>query len=71
MKSKVYLKFLLASSAVFAIAGQAVGQDGYGLNVGDPVEDFTLSDQDGNEQSLFQMLKKGPVALVFYRSCEW
>ena len=32
---------------------------------------FTLKDQDGKDRSLDELLKKGKVALVFYRSADW
>ena len=32
---------------------------------------FTLKDQDGKERSLDEFLKKGTVAVVFYRSAKW
>ena len=32
---------------------------------------FTLKDQEGRERSLDEFLKKGKVALVFYRSADW
>ncbi len=33
--------------------------------------DFQLKDQAGKERSLKELLKKGNVALVFYRSASW
>jgi len=32
---------------------------------------FSLKDQNGKERSLDELLKKGKVALVFYRSASW
>ena len=32
---------------------------------------FTLKDQEGKERPLDDLLKKGNVALVFYRSADW
>ena len=32
---------------------------------------FALKDQQGKERSLDELLKKGKVALVFYRSADW
>ena len=32
---------------------------------------FTLKDQNDRDVSLESLLKKGPVALVFYRSADW
>jgi hypothetical protein len=42
-----------------------------GLKVGDKAPAFTLKDQSGKERSLDELLKKGPVAVVFYRSAAW
>ncbi len=42
-----------------------------GLPVGKPAPAFTLKDQNDKEVSLSSLLKKGPVALVFFRSAEW
>ena len=39
--------------------------------VGDKAQLFTLKDTTGAEQSLASYLKKGPVALVFFRSGDW
>ena len=36
------------------------------LNVGTPAPDFTLKNQDGNDVTLSQELKKGHVVLYFY-----
>jgi len=42
-----------------------------GLKVGEKAPRFTLKDQQGAESSLDDLLKKGKVALVFYRSADW
>jgi hypothetical protein len=42
-----------------------------GLKVGSKAPAFTLKDQAGKERSLDELLKKGNVALVFYRSAGW
>jgi hypothetical protein len=42
-----------------------------GLAVGEKAPDWTLKDQYSQNQSLNSLLKKGPVALVFYRSADW
>jgi hypothetical protein len=42
-----------------------------GLQVGEKAPAFTLKDQNGTERSLDKFLKKGTVALVFYRSASW
>ena len=42
-----------------------------GVKVGEKAPRFTLKDQEGKERSLDELLKKGKVALVFYRSADW
>ena len=42
-----------------------------GICVGDHAPGFTLKDQNGQDVSLDALLKKGPVALVFFRSADW
>lgn len=42
-----------------------------GLKVGDKAVDFTLKNASGQEVSLQSLLKKGRVALLFYRSGDW
>ena len=41
------------------------------VEVGAKAPAFTLKDQGGKERSLDEFLKKGPVAVVFYRSAKW
>lgn len=42
-----------------------------GLKVGEKAPNFTLKDQSGKEHALKDLIKDGPVALVFYRSAKW
>lgn len=42
-----------------------------GLTVGKKATLFTLKDQANHDLSLESLLKKGPVALVFFRSADW
>ena len=42
-----------------------------GLPVGQRAPDFMLKDQSGKDVSLENMLQKGPVAVVFFRSATW
>jgi len=41
------------------------------VEVGAKAPTFTLKDQEGKERSLDEFLKKGTVAVVFYRSAKW
>lgn len=45
----------------------ATGQAERALSVGAASPDFTLTDQDGNDVALKDLLTKGPVVLSFYR----
>ena len=42
-----------------------------GLAIGEKAPLFTLEDQTNHDVSLESLLKKGPVALVFFRSADW
>jgi cytochrome oxidase Cu insertion factor (SCO1/SenC/PrrC family) len=61
---------LLAALGV-ARAGDPAPDEKTGLKVGEKAPEFTLKDQAGKERALKDMLKDGPVALVFYRSASW
>ena len=60
--------FLLPS---IALAAEAAAPEKTGLSVGQKAPAFTLKDQNDRDVSLDSLLKKGPVALVFYRSADW
>jgi cytochrome oxidase Cu insertion factor (SCO1/SenC/PrrC family) len=57
--------------ALFQGNGKPAPNEKAGLKVGEKGPKFTLKDQDGKERSLDDLLKKGKVALVFYRSADW
>ena len=59
---------LLAS---IASAAEPAAPENTGLAVGQKAPAFTLKDQNDRGVSLDSLLKKGPVALVFYRSADW
>jgi hypothetical protein len=50
---------------------RGLAQDKTGPKVGTAAPTFHLKDQNGQERSLQEFLKKGKVALVFYRSAAW
>jgi len=68
---------VLAFSLVFApnLRAQEKGKPApeklTGLKVGAKAPKFTLKDQEGKQRSLDEFLKRGKVALVFYRSADW
>ena len=63
---------LLATASGFAQdKGKPAPEEQTGLKVGEKAPAFTLKDQEGKERSLDELLKKGKVALVFYRSADW
>jgi len=51
--------------------GKPAPEEQTGLKPGAKAPLFTLKDQEGKERSLDELLKKGKVALVFYRSADW
>ena len=51
--------------------GKPASDEQPGLKVGEKAPKFTLKDQEGKERSLDDLLKKGKVGLVFYRSADW
>lgn len=69
------MRILIATSlclgSVLSIAAPAVAADVPGVAVGKTAPAFKLKDQNGKEQSLDELLEKGNVALVFYRSADW
>lgn len=63
---------LLAAPPAWAQgSGKPAPEEQTGLKVGEKAPKFTLKDQEGKERSLDDLLKKGKVALVFYRSADW
>ena len=63
---------LLTTPTVWAQGkGKPSPEEQTGLKVGEKAPKFTLKDQENNERSLDELLKKGKVALVFYRSADW
>jgi len=78
-RSKLAMKglhFGIVVPIVLALAGGGWAGDNApknktGLQVGTRAPAFTLKDQNGKERTLDRFLKKGKVALVFYRSAAW
>jgi cytochrome oxidase Cu insertion factor (SCO1/SenC/PrrC family) len=62
---------LTAASAGWQDKGKPASDEQPGLQVGEKAPKFTLKNQEGQERSLDDLLKKGKVALVFYRSADW
>jgi cytochrome oxidase Cu insertion factor (SCO1/SenC/PrrC family) len=57
-----------------AVGGRAADpapEEKTGPKVGARAPAFALKDQNGKERTLGEFLKKGKVALVFYRSASW
>ncbi len=59
---------LLAGSV---IAAAPASPEKTGVAVGQKAPAFSLKDQNDREVTLAGLLKKGPVALVFFRSADW
>jgi cytochrome oxidase Cu insertion factor (SCO1/SenC/PrrC family) len=63
---------LLAATTAWSQAkGKPAPEDQTGPKVGAKAPAFTLKDQNGKDRTLDELLKKGNVALVFYRSADW
>lgn len=54
-----------------ASAAEPAAPEHAGLGAGQKAPLFTLKDQANHDASLESLLKKGPVALVFFRSADW
>jgi peroxiredoxin len=61
----------VALASISVVAGEETPPPEVGLCVGARAPGFTLKDQNNHDVSLDTLLKKGPVALVFYRSADW
>jgi len=46
-------------------------QEEIGPKAGAAIEDFSLNDQTGKSHQFSELLKAGPVAVVFHRSVDW
>lgn len=71
---KPLLKQFLTAATLLIIGASAPllhGAELSGLKVGEKAPAFSLPNQDGVTVQLSEALKKGPVALVFYRSADW
>jgi hypothetical protein len=49
----------------------ALAAEGPGLKKGTKAPEIELKDQNGKVVKVSDMLKKGPVAVVFHRSANW
>ena len=70
----MFTRFFIATSilTVLGLSPQMTSAaDVPGLKPGTKAPPFKLKNQYGKEQSLEALLKKGSVALVFYRSANW
>ena len=65
------LALLAALNVQVKAQGKPAPEELTGLKVGAKAPSFRLMDQQGKERSLDEFLKKGKVALVFYRSADW
>ena len=74
MTSKGLARSLVACSLLLAcamIAGAPASPEKTGVAIGQKAPSFTLNDQSGRPVSLSALVKKGRVALVFFRSADW
>jgi len=61
----------LLGVALLFLTSSGPAQELAGLTVGDPAPAFNLQDHAGQAVSLTNLLKTGPVAVVFFRSADW
>ena len=71
MKKHPIALITLLLAAVLPAAEQKASAMMPGLKVGDQAAAFSLKNSAGAEVALADLLKTGPVALVFYRSADW
>ncbi len=71
MRSLLCLSLAGLLWAVSGAAQEEPPKPEVGLKIGTRAPMFKLKDQNGKEVSLENLLKKGPVAVVFYRSASW
>ena len=62
---------LFALWTLLLLPGAVHAEAGFGVAIGAEAPDFTLVDQNGKEQRLSALRKRGPVAILFYRSGDW
>ncbi len=67
-RRSVALAALLATSQLIASSGCAADE---GLKVGDKAPAIELKNQNAEVIKVSEMLKDGPVAVVFHRSANW
>ena len=65
------MKTIIASCLGLLLCGISISAQETGLKIGSKAPEFSLKDQNGKETTLNSLLKKGKVALVFYRSADW
>jgi hypothetical protein len=63
------LLFLTLLPLTAAVSGQEAGT--VGLAVGSQAPEVKATDHTGQLRVLSELLREGPVALVFYRSADW
>ena len=57
--------------AMLPVVAQPVRAQEHGLREGQKAPEFRLKSADGTEVALTNLLARGKVALVFYRSADW
>lgn len=66
-------RIALAALLACSLIGTATGKETFapGPKIGTTAPEFALRDQHDEEQKLSQLIKNGPVAVVFHRSAQW
>ena len=67
----VALLFVTVAATSACAQDKAGPEDMMGIKVGEKAPDCSLRAQDGKTYTLSEVVKKGTVALVFFRSADW
>ena len=62
---------LAAAAALLVVLSVGTCAELAGLSVGEKAPAFSLKNQSGEDIGSAELLKKGPLAIVFYRSADW
>lgn len=65
------LALLLTLTFCFASNAKEDADKLPGVKIGEKAPDFELMNQQGKKTKLSEILKEGPVAVVFHRSANW
>lgn len=64
----IYRTLFIAAAILACVPMTATAQ---GPEIGSKADEFSLQNQSGTSVKLSEMLDKGPLAIVFFRSADW